>query len=804
MVSMSKNGFARKRFPSKLMLILLPIGVALVMRASSPKPAWAAGALTAVWANDGGDKITQDELRGTNNATTVHNSVWNGSAISVFGARNETVSFNLVLEAANSAASNVSVVFNRLTNASGHSIISTPTTGDGVFNWVGRPIELFYVRYLQINGLSLIAYGTYDERQVPQRLERPWNGPRGIGTGLWTDRPDHNKYYPDIAVPLELVPSFTIASGQNQSIWVDIYIPKGTAPGAYTGNVTVSGAGNTVPISIPVSLQVYGFTLPDDPSSKTMLAFSDTDINYRFFGNTYINPASAQGPLSRQLRDRYFMVAHRHKIALIGDDINNCATSIDQPCPEWIPRLNGSLYSSNNGYDGPGSNTGNNVYSIGTYGTWNWQAGGQSAMNQHTDAWATWFGQNAAQAEYFLYLIDESPNTTQTEMWAQWIRSNPGPGQQLRSMATIPLTLAAAQTPSLDIPATTMGVGITSQWQPLVAQYTSSQRQRFFMYNGSRPASGSFMIEDDGTALRELPWGQYKEHINRWFYWQSTYYNNYQGGTGNTDLFHNAQTFGGNSTTDLILGRTGWNYANGDGVLLYPGSDVIFPANSYGVNGPFASLRLKHWRRGIQDVDYLTMAAAVNPTAVQSIVNATVPKAEWEYGVADVTQPSFVYSGISWSNDPNTWEAARAQLAGIIASALPPVPPAPPGPPVPPVPPVPPPTNPTGPPPLTTIPTPTTSVDTSTELSGLRVFPNPWRADRQFPAQITFSPLASNSTVKIFTLSGHLVRSVQTSSGTFGWDMTNDSGDKVASGVYVYRIATPDGQSTRGKLSIIR
>ena len=32
--------------------------------------------------------------------------------------------------------------------------------------------------------------------------------------------------------------------------------------------------------------------------------------------------------------------------------------------------------------------------------------------------------------------------------------------------------------------------------------------------------------------------------------------------------------------------------------------------------GPFASLRLKLWRRGIQDVDYLTLAAAINPSAV--------------------------------------------------------------------------------------------------------------------------------------------------------------------------------------------
>ena len=68
----------------------------------------APGNISAVWANEGGDKVTQDELRastGVENKTgTVLNRTWNGSSITLFGARNESVSFNLVLEAAASAA----------------------------------------------------------------------------------------------------------------------------------------------------------------------------------------------------------------------------------------------------------------------------------------------------------------------------------------------------------------------------------------------------------------------------------------------------------------------------------------------------------------------------------------------------------------------------------------------------------------------------------------------------------------------------------------------------------------------------
>jgi hypothetical protein len=111
---------------------------------------------------------------------------------------------------------------------------------------------------------------------------------------------------------------------------------------------------------------------------------------------------------------------------------------------------------------------------------------------------------------------------------------------------------------------------------------------------------------------------------------------------------------------------SGWNSSNGDGVLFYPGTDRVFRDESYGLVGPIASLRLKYWRRGIQDVDYITLAAEVNPRAVAAIVEKMVPKVLWENGVNDPTDPTWVFAPISWSIDPADWETARRQLANII------------------------------------------------------------------------------------------------------------------------------------------
>jgi hypothetical protein len=119
------------------------------------------------------------------------------------------------------------------------------------------------------------------------------------------------------------------------------------------------------------------------------------------------------------------------------------------------------------------------------------------------------------------------------------------------------------------------------------------------------------------------------------------------------------------------MGETGWNYLNGDGVLFYPGTDTRFPEESYGVTGPFASLRLKHWRRGIQDVDYLALATEIDPDRTAAIVDRMIPRVLWEYGVEDPEDPTWVLTDSSWSTDPEVWEAARAELADIIEADSP-------------------------------------------------------------------------------------------------------------------------------------
>lgn len=88
--------------------------------------------------------------------------------------------------------------------------------------------------------------------------------------------------------------------------------------------------------------------------------------------------------------------------------------------------------------------------------------------------------------------------------------------------------------------------------------------------------------------------------------------------------------------------------------------------------------------------------------------------------------------------------------------------------------------------------------------ANVRVFPNPWKSNQHSNAPVTFDGLPANSTVKIFTLSGHWVKSLEATSGKVTWDCTNDGGEKVASGVYLYVVTDMLGDDISGKIAIVK
>lgn len=98
----------------------------------------------------------------------------------------------------------------------------------------------------------------------------------------------------------------------------------------------------------------------------------------------------------------------------------------------------------------------------------------------------------------------------------------------------------------------------------------------------------------------------------------------------------------------------------------------------------------------------------------------------------------------------------------------------------------------------------------SSDLSSLKVFPNPWRPGSGGPydaAGVRFQNLTGSAVIRIFTVTGEPVRKLEKTPADGNeklWDGTNDGGLKAASGVYLYQVKSSGGQKRTGRIAIIR
>jgi hypothetical protein len=625
-------------------------------------------ALTKFWISNGGYKVPMDDM-----PPTTTNANWNGTTASTFGGRNETVS--LVLFIGNDTASDVSqvsVLMSSLSGPSGSSIASVAVSSMNVWDTTTRPIEKFFVRYLPIQGMTQLSWdGTeYDQGHLPERFKRPCTmsgdqcSPNG-GT-LWTDRTDHGKYYPEILVPYEAIEasSFTVHASSSQAVWFDIYLGKTLASGLYTGTITVK-EGVSTSTTIPVSVRVRNYELPDEPSFKTMAYMSNYNIAYRHHGEHF--PSHETEPYLTT-RKRYMQMLHRHGVTPIGDD----NVTSESPYSDHVMALNGTLYANATGYgNARGVGTGDKVYSIGTYASWQGSWGTTDATDfcTHVSSWTNYFKDNYPSVRSFLYIADET--LTNVEKFATWMSTKTDcrvDGYKVNSFVTYNWPSIQSSAPHIDMPCTTTWIGVSSTtWQTAADAYITNGTTQAWAYTSHPPWTGSiFATEDDGTAPITIPWSAYKMGVQGWFFWESTYWTDSNNESNDVDVWNDAMTFGYYTSADPIKGRTGFQYSNGDGVLMYPGTDSVHADDSYGIQAPFASWRLKMLRRGIQDADYMTLAYAADPAATDAIVSAAVPEVLWEYHCYTLGDCTYGYGPRSFSDDPDDWEAARSDLGDLF------------------------------------------------------------------------------------------------------------------------------------------
>lgn len=94
------------------------------------------------------------------------------------------------------------------------------------------------------------------------------------------------------------------------------------------------------------------------------------------------------------------------------------------------------------------------------------------------------------------------------------------------------------------------------------------------------------------------------------------------------------------------------------------------------------------------------------------------------------------------------------------------------------------------------------NVLSSTVFAAAYPFPVPYIGSQH--TSIYFKDLAGAGSIKIYTIAGEKVAEIPVAPGEVlkQWNVQNDSGQRLASGVYIYLIDA-GGETTKGKLVVI-
>jgi len=184
-----------------------------------------------VWVSPGLIRVGQTDAPGTT------------STVALFGARGETVDTQVIVQAPANGLTNVNVNVSALAGPGGATIPSSNMT-------------LYREHYLTVTGTASfvggsnppLGSGTYPEPLIP--FNDPETGSSLCGSSA-----------------VLKACNATIAAAQNQPYWIDVSVPRGitnSPPGNYTGTIFITADQGTV--SIPITLTVWNFQLPAQPS----------------------------------------------------------------------------------------------------------------------------------------------------------------------------------------------------------------------------------------------------------------------------------------------------------------------------------------------------------------------------------------------------------------------------------------------------------------------------------------------------------------------------------------------------------
>ncbi len=572
-------------------------------------PVVASATARHIWAVNDGEKVERDDL---NNPNKTENSAWDGHKIKIFGARNEVIAFQVIVESGSEGIQQLTVKLPELRQPNGKARITyTPPAVDPT-NYVGRPIQLFSVNYMHVEMPSHADWVFTPGSPAAPKDPTGWKPVQLVPENAKTGRG---------GFPLRVEPA------QNQAVWIEVYINRNLPAGLYRGQVAIAADGQRQ--TIPIELELFDFTLPDQNSMDAMIYYES------------LQPVMYQG---RNLDAQYHRFAHRQRVELVqAYDIKSASAAAG--------RFNGKDFTSLHGYQGPGEGVGNRIIPRTFYGPGK-EFDERANAWRESDTWMTFITQNFPAATTFLYLPDEPGRSEYAYIrkLSDNLHSNPGPGKALPAFVT------KHYVKELD--------GYIDIWDtgPLGYDIERAVAERgrghkYWIYNGGRPAAGAIVIDAPATEPRATIWACFKHGVDNYFFWHGVHWqhNRQKVGERKQNVWSNPITFDNRGQPNKPMDDQG--YINGDGVLMYPGEDKLHADQDREIAGPISTIQLANFRRGLQDHQYLTLARELGLNSlINEILQAVVPRVF-----------SDAKGAVGFAETGNEYESARYKLAQAIA-----------------------------------------------------------------------------------------------------------------------------------------
>jgi hypothetical protein len=482
-------------------------------------------------------------------------------------------------------------------------------------------IQLFREHYLNVTDPSSSMYG-----------EQSTTGPG---------------WYPDPLVPLDAPDGgapFDVLNGLNQGIWVDIYVPADAPAGAYSGAIAVSAQGQA-DVSLAVDLQVWDFALPGESHLGSFFMYQPGQIadahGVAKYGDAYLAIEAEYARMARSHRCNFSTSIYPE----VSGSGSGTVIVWDSWHDELASRhLDGTIFPDGRGID---------LYALpialdfpdpaehGGMGSPQFEETFLAMLRRFKDHFTArgWFDRS------FLYIVDE-PNDADAYDLVRYY------GELVdRSQTGFPLMVT--ESPMPQDPSWGSLVGYVDIWcaggdaWPDAIHQRQAAGEHGWTYNGGEPYAGSQLIDTSGLGPRTWAWISRRYGVECWLLWDVCYFLDIYNGYASNDVWSDPLTY------DQRRSGTAWpDWGNGDGTLFYPGTPR-------GISGPVGSLRLKSWRRGAQDHEYMWLLERRGRSDfVDGVVSEVIPSA---FGDAEGQTTS-------WSKDPATWEEARRRMGEELDS----------------------------------------------------------------------------------------------------------------------------------------